>query len=260
MEELLIETVKADSAIDWSPHHHAFVNPYNGCTAGCPFCFWLSRPGWEGRIQIRENITELLENELKKYDPNEFIYFGSICDPFMEIDRELGLSRKCLELIREYQIPLLITTSATNDVVRRDVDVLKSMNQRVIVVVELSRLKLLREWNSGGIHTGIENANYLFEQGLEVWTTLSPILPGVTDLERVLKELNPAIPVYVDSLQCEKGGIQERKVLNWIRAEYPELEEQYRDILLNSNTGYFDELLETYKSNQRVMTFPYRLD
>ena len=64
MEEMLIEKVKADSAIDWSPHHHAYVNPYNGCTAGCPFCFWLSRQGWEGRIQIRENITELLENEL----------------------------------------------------------------------------------------------------------------------------------------------------------------------------------------------------
>ena len=77
MEEMLIEKVKADSAIDWSPHHHAYVNPYNGCTAGCPFCFWLSRQGWEGRIQIRENITELLENELREYDPKEFIYFSN---------------------------------------------------------------------------------------------------------------------------------------------------------------------------------------
>lgn len=259
MEEMLIEKVKADSAIDWSPHHHAYVNPYNGCTAGCPFCFWLSRQGWEGRIQIRENITELLENELREYDPKEFIYFGSICDPFMEIDRDLGLSRKCLELIRDHQIPLLITTSATNDVVRRDVDVLKSMKQRVILVVELSRLKLLREWNSGGVHAGIENANYLYDQGLEVWATLSPILPGVTDLDRVLNELNPAIPVYVDSLQCEKGGIQERKVMDWISAEYPELVDQYRDIVINKNVSYFKKLLDDHKDNPRICTFPYML-
>ena len=81
MENFLIERVACEQAFDWSAHHHAFINPYNGCTAGCPYCFWLSQKGWENRIQIRENIVDVLDTALKTWDPKEFIYLGSVCDP-----------------------------------------------------------------------------------------------------------------------------------------------------------------------------------
>ena len=122
MKGFLIERVTCQESFDWSPHHHAFINPYNGCTAGCPFCFWLSQQGWENRIQIRENIASILDDTLKTWNPDEFIYLGSVCDPFMEIEREQRLSRECLEVIKRYGMPLLITTSATNDVIRDYVD------------------------------------------------------------------------------------------------------------------------------------------
>lgn len=254
-----VETVHADHAIDWSPHHHAFVNPYNGCPTGCPYCFWLSQPGWEGRIQVRENIPELLEQQLKSWPKDEYIYLGSICDPFMELDREYGLTRRCLELIRQCESPLLITTSAVNDVIFRDVDILTSMRQRVVIVVELSRIELMEDWNRGGRHIGIENANRLAEMGLEVWTTLAPILPQITELEAVLTALKPQIPVYIDSLQCKPDSIQARKTMDWICRDYPQNEEQYAKIVHQQDLSYFDEIRTKYKDNPRVMTFPYKL-
>lgn len=257
MSDFLIEKVSCKEAIDWSPHHHAYINPYNGCTAGCPFCFWLSQKGWENRIQIRENIVGVLDDALKAWDSKELIYLGSVCDPFMEIEREHRLSRGCLEVIKKHERPLLITTSATNDVVREYVDLLKSMPQRVVVVVELSRLALLREYNSGGVHAGIENANYLRSHGLEVWATVSPVLPGVTDLDVILEALDAEIPVYVDSLQCESGGIQARKVMDWIRNEHPHLEEEYARIVIDQDTSYFDAIMDKYSAEQRIHRFPF---
>ena len=260
MKDFLIERVTCKEAFDWSPHHHAFINPYNGCTAGCPFCFWLSQQGWENRIQIRENIASILDDTLKTWNPDEFIYLGSVCDPFMEIEREQRLSRECLEVIKRYGMPLLITTSATNDVIRDYVDLLKSMPQRVIVVVELSRLGLLREFNTGRTHAGIENANYLRSQGLEVWATVAPVLPGVTDLDAILEALNPDIPVYVDSLQCSFGSIQARKVMDWICKEHPHMEKEYNRIVNNQDTSYFDTLMDKYCSEGRLHRFPYNLN
>lgn len=260
MKDFLIEKVVCKEAFDWTEHHHAFVNPYNGCTAGCPYCFWLSQNNWENRIQIRENIVDMLDAALDKWNPKEFVYLGSVCDPFMELEKEWRLSLQCLEVIKKHGIPLLITTSALNTIVREYTGLLKSMKQRVIIVVELSRLAPLREYNANGVHVGIENANYLYAQGLEVWTTVSPVLPGITSLDSILRSLNPEIPIYVDSLRCEKDSVQAKKVMAWISAEYPQLEREYHSIVINQDSSYFDNLLVKYMDEKRIRTFPFDLN
>lgn len=257
--EFLIEKTTVSSAIDWSPHHHAYINPYNGCTAGCPYCFWLSQEGWEGRIQIRSNIAEQLEPVLRTWPQNAFVYLGSVCDPFMELERTERLSLECLKLISKHEVPLLITTSALSCVVREYVDLLKAMKQRVIIVVELSRVNPIETFNRTGHHTGIDNANFLHEQGLEVWATLAPVLPHITDIDKVLDALNPAIPLYVDSLQCAAGGVQARKVMDWINSDYPEYKEEYARIVETQDLSYFAEVEAKAKNNPRMKFFPYDL-
>lgn len=254
-----IERTSVDSAIDWSPHHHAYINPYNGCTACCPYCFWLSQEGWEGRVQIRHNIAQQLEAVLPTWPKDEFIYLGSVCDPFMELEKTEHLSVECLKLIQKYEIPLLITTSALSDAIRGCVDILKSMKQRVILVVELSRVDPIEEFNLTGHHIGIENANYLYDNGLEVWATLAPILPHITDIDKILEALNPSIPLYVDSLQCTPGGIQARKVMDWIRSDYPAYKEEYARIVDGQDLRYFDGIIEKAAQNPRIRFFPYDL-
>jgi len=254
-----IEANRIETAIDWSPHHHAFINPYNGCQAGCPFCFWLSEEGWEGRIQVRENIPEILDQELKDWPDDQFIYLGSVCDPFMDLDQVYGLTRSCLEIIQRHEIPLLITTSAMNSLIFRDVDLLMGMKKRVVIVVELSRIKQIEALNGGSGHVGIRNANQLSAMGFEVWATLSPILPEITDLDIVLKQLNPQIPVYIDSLQMEKDSIQARRTLEWINHDYPNLMELYKNIICSQDLSYFSELQKKYRDNPRVLTFPFQL-
>lgn len=251
------EEIAAEKACDVSPHNHLFINPYNGCSMGCPFCYWLLFENWENRIQIKTNIAELLEAELKDWPKGDYCYLGSVCDPYNELEEKYQLTRKCLEIIKNHDIPLLITTSASNSTVLRDLDLLEHM--KVIVVVELARIPLVETMLNGGSHTGIANANALAEAGLTVYSTLAPLCPGVIELEPILERLNQRIPVYVDSLKCEKGGLLAERTLQWIHDCYPDRVEEYNRIINLQDSKYFEEILEYYNDNQRIKKFPYEL-
>lgn len=254
-----IKEITAVHAIDYSPHRHAFLNPYDGCLMNCPFCFWLSCPDWEDRILVKKNYPELLKQYLEKEWDGGLLYLGSVCDPFMELEKEYRLTGKCLELLKKYEVPLLITTSAASDVILEYAEFLSTMGKRLIIAVELSRIPLVEELNRGGKHLGIEHANALASMGITTWVTLSPVLPGITDPAQVLGALNDAIPVYMDALRCEAGGIQQRKVMDWIARDYPELSEQYERIVLRGDDSYFETLLKMYGKDARIKTFPFEV-
>ena len=84
-----VREVSGTEPYELSPHGHAFINPYGGCTMGCPFCFWLSRDGWEKNMEIRLKTPELLEEALRTWPKGEWLYLGSICDPFNEWESPL---------------------------------------------------------------------------------------------------------------------------------------------------------------------------
>ena len=255
--EIRYEEISTSEAVNLSPHNHAYINPYNGCSMGCPFCFWLNDEGWEGRIQIKTNICQVLERQLKNWPKDQIIYLGSVCDPFNELENRYRLSEGCLRLIREYEIPLLITTSAVNEVVMEYAGLLKSMKQRVILVTELARLPEIQRMNHGGIHAGIRHANALKEMGLEVWATLAPLLPGIIELDPVLKRLNPEIPLYVDALSCAEGSAHGARTMRWIMREHTEYTELYRNIIENQDVSYFQKLLQIYQDRPQIHTFPF---
>lgn len=253
-----IEKIETKEAYDLSPHNHAFINPYNGCSMGCPFCYWLEREGWENRIQIKTNIAEILDKRLDDWENGKVIYLGSVCDPYNELEEEYGLSRECLKVIKRRQIPLVITTSGVREVILRDVDLLKEM--QVIIVVELARLPMIKQMEQGGMHMGIEYANRLRAKGLNVYATLAPICPGIIELEPILNRLDASIPVYVDCLRCNPGSVVAERTKLWIRKEHPELIETYETMIESQDHSYFRNYLNQYKENSRVKTFPFELN
>lgn len=225
----------------------------------CPFCDWLSLPGWQGRIQIRENLPALLERFLADWPEDELLYLGSRCDPYMALEETWCLTRRCLEVIRAHRVPLLMTTSAATGTILRDVELLRGMTARTIVVVELSRIPFLERLRAGAKHEGIVRANELSAQGLEVWTTLAPVLPGLTEIDRVLAALRPEIPVYVAPLQCRPGTAQAQRVMNWVRASHPEWEAAYASMIDSADGQWFCDLLARYRGERRIREFPYQL-
>ena len=76
------------------------MNIYRGCSHGCIYCD--SRSACYGfthdfeDIEVKQNAPELLERVLKSKRKRCVIGTGSMCDPYMHIEKTLCLSRQCL--------------------------------------------------------------------------------------------------------------------------------------------------------------------
>src|SRR5207248_2931574 len=111
------------------------INPYRGCEHGCIYCFarpthaYLGlSPGldFESRIFVKEDAAALLRAELSKPGYScETIALGANTDPYQPIERKLEITRRILEVLREFRHPVGIVTKSA--LVARDIDILAAM-------------------------------------------------------------------------------------------------------------------------------------
>jgi hypothetical protein len=128
------------------------VNPYRGCEHGCVYCFarpthaYLGlSPGldFESRIFVKEDAPDLLRAELAK--PGYVcapMALGSNTDPYQPIERKLCLTRRILEVLREFRHPVSVVTKSA--LVQRDIDILAAMAEQRLASVAVSLTTLDR--------------------------------------------------------------------------------------------------------------------
>lgn len=173
------------------------MNLYRGCTHGCIYCDSRStcyqiRHAFED-VEVKRNAPELLELALRRKRSRCMIGTGSMCDPYLPLEKTEMLMRRCLTLIDRYKFGVSLLTKS--DLVLRDIDLLRRINANTKAVVcttlttfdedlcriiepnvctTRQRFEMLRTMHEAGIHTG-------------VW--LCPILPLINDTEENLREI-----------------------------------------------------------------------
>lgn len=228
------------------------IDPYDGCTMGCPYCFQMNDRNWNKDFIVKLNMPELIKEQLKSWDTRETIYIGSRCDPYMEVERKYELTRKCLIELSKLQIPTMITTKAHYDLIFRDIDILKNYQADLTVLLGLSNVSQLSTFEQSHTIKNIEAANRLHEQGIKVWAFITPILPGITNVNKMIESLHNDIPVFLDKLRINKGTIPMEKMLAYVNLKYPKLKAVYEDIINNDQNEYIEALRNTWKNNSRV--------
>ena len=173
------------------------VNPYRGCTHGCSYCF--ARPGheylglsagidFETKIMVKRRAPELLRQFLAnpKWKP-ETIVFSGVTDCFQPIERELRLTRGCLEVAAECRQPVGIITK--NALVARDVDLLAELAVHRAVRVAFSVTTLdqdlarVMEPRTSSPAARLRAMAELAAAGVDVEVMVAPIIPGLNDHE-----------------------------------------------------------------------------
>lgn len=81
---------------------------------------------------------------------------------------------------------------------------------------------------------------------------ITPVLPGITDVDKMIECLKDDIPVYLDKLRIEKDSVQMSRMMDYIKINYPQLLHQYEEIIINNKDTYIEELREKYKDSKRV--------
>ena len=116
------------------------MNIYRGCTHGCIYCDSRSKcyqftHDFED-IEVKQNAPELLEETLRRKRNRCMIGTGSMCDPYIPLEKELGLMRRCLEIIDRYGFG--VTPQTKSDLILRDIDLLASINKKAKAVVQMT--------------------------------------------------------------------------------------------------------------------------
>ena len=107
------------------------LNPYVGCEHGCVYCYavfmkrYTDHPEeWGEFVNVKVNFIEKLAGQLKKVKPG-LIMLGTVTDAYQPLEREMGLTRRCLELLSGYNFGVHMQTKS--DLILRDIDLLKKI-------------------------------------------------------------------------------------------------------------------------------------
>lgn len=167
------------------------MNLYRGCTHGCIYCDSRSTCyGMEHAfedIEVKANAPQLLEYALKHKRNRCMIGTGSMCDSYMPLEKELGLTRQCLELIEKYGYGVSVITKS--DLILRDLDLLKRINERTKCVVQMTLttcdgdLCRILEPHVCTTARRAEVLEILRDAGIPTVVWMCPILPFINDTE-----------------------------------------------------------------------------
>lgn len=184
------------------------INPYRGCEHGCVYCFarpthaYLGlSPGldFESRLFYKPEAAELLKKELSRHRYQcEPLALGINTDAYQPIESTLGLTRKILKVLHDFQHPVTIITKSS--LIERDIDLLSEMARKNLVHVFVSITTL----NSDLAHRlepraavpsrRLETIRTLSDSGIPIGVMVAPVIPVLTEpeLETLLKEARKA--------------------------------------------------------------------
>lgn len=167
------------------------MNIYRGCTHGCIYCdsrstcYQMSHDFED--IEVKENAPQLLEQALRSKRKRCMIGTGSMCDPYLHAEKELMLTRRCLELISQYEFGVSVQTKS--DLVMRDIDLLTEINRKSKAVVQMTLttfddvLCRIVEPNVCVTSRRFEVLCEMRRRGIPTVIWLCPLLPFINDTE-----------------------------------------------------------------------------
>jgi len=199
---------------------HNGMNLYRGCTHGCIYCDSRSKcygftHAFED-IEVKKNAPELLEKALKSKRKPCMIGTGAMCDPYMHCEKELKLTRKCLEIIEKYGFGVAVQTKS--DLILRDLDLLKSINEKSKCVVQMTlttydeELCRIIEPNVCTTKERVRVLEICRDNGIPTVVWLSPVLPFINDTkENIDGILDYCINAEVHGIICFGMGVTLRE-------------------------------------------------
>lgn len=162
--------------------HNCYARPFHeylGFSAGIDF---------ETKILVKEDAPLLLRKELAspRWKP-QVITLSGVTDCYQPAERKFGLTRGCLETLRDFRNPVAIITK--NHLVTRDLDLLAELagHRAAAVVLSITTLdaELARrmEPRTSTPERRLAALQALAAAGIPAGVNVAPIIPGLTDSE-----------------------------------------------------------------------------
>lgn len=242
---------------------HNGMNLYRGCTHGCIYCDSRSKcyqftHDFED-IEVKQNAQELLEKALRSKRKRCMIATGAMCDPYLPLEQELQLTRRCLELIESYGFGAAVLTKS--DLVLRDAELLQRIHRNTRAVVQMTlttydeALCRILEPNVCTTKRRYEVLLACRELGIPTIVWLSPILPYINDTRENLSSiLRCCIRAGVKGIVCFGMGVTLREgdreyYYAALDRHFPGLKERYQrefGLAYEVNSPHHEDLMRLF--------------
>ena len=200
------------------------INQYVGCQFNCLYCYakFMCRfkPGdygkWGTWVEAKANAVELIKD--KKIEGR--VFMSSVSDPYQPVEREISLTKGILENLGK-EVNLSILTKS--DLVVRDIDLLKEFeNVEVGLTINTfsGKDKTVFEPYSPPNERRIEALRELHESGIKTYAFISPIIPGLIDLKKIIEDYRPYADYFIFELINIRGA--GREFLKILNEKYPD--------------------------------------
>jgi len=186
-------------------------------------------------------------------------FFGSVTDCYQPCEAVHKRTRALLEQLRGSGIRISIATKS--DLVLRDLDLIKTFpGARVSFSINTLDETFRRAMDRGvPVERRLEAMRRFYEAGVQTTCFISPIFPGITDVEAIIDRAKKQCNlVWLENLNLR--GDYRVRILGWIHANRPDLDGLYRDIYSKRSRDYWtalDRRLRDYTAREGM---PYLRD
>jgi DNA repair photolyase len=175
------------------------LNCYRGCQHACSYCY--ARPNHEyldlgagtdfdTKIVFKPRAAELLRETFDKPSwQGELIMFSGVTDCYQAVEKELGLTRQCLEVCLEYRNPVSIITKSA--LVERDLELIAALAREAGASVNVSlawtdeeMARTIEPWAASPARR-LKVIETFAKAGVPVGIMMAPIIPGLNDSQMV---------------------------------------------------------------------------
>jgi DNA repair photolyase len=190
---ILSENDSPDLGFRWS------ANPYRGCLHACAYCY--ARPtheyldlgagtDFDTKIVVKREAAELLRATFDKPSwKGELVMFSGVTDCYQAIEKELQITRRCLEVCLEYRNPVNVISKSA--LVERDLDLFLALAKEArfhlsvsLAFTDAELARAMEPW-APSPERRLKVIETLAKAGVPVGIMAAPIIPGVNDNQLV---------------------------------------------------------------------------
>jgi len=190
---ILAHNDSPDVGFSWS------VNPYRGCQHACAYCY--ARPSHEyldlgagtdfdTKIVVKRQAAVLLREAFDKPSwQGEPVMFSGVTDCYQPVEKELELTRQCLEVCLAYRNPVSVISKSA--LVERDIELFLALAAQARFGISVSlafcdnaTARAIEPWTPSPDRR-FKLIETLARAGVPVGVMCAPIIPGINDSQMV---------------------------------------------------------------------------
>ncbi|MEM1825907.1 MAG: radical SAM protein [Desulfurococcaceae archaeon] len=194
-----VKTTRVKNALSRSglPDLDYALNPYIGCMHNCTYCYARQYTklrevslNWGRVIFVKENISNILRNEVKNYKPG-VVGLSTITDPYQPVEAIYRLTRSLIEILVKNGFKISIQTK--NPLILRDLDLITKHVDRIDVGFTITsfqkRIVDFIEPFAPSPKARLDALKKLNDKGVETWIFYGPVIPGLNDDFETMKSI-----------------------------------------------------------------------